>query len=130
MLPFGGLERSYLIYIPTDASSDNSREWPLILNYHGNPSDAEEHATYTLMANTAELRGFIVVFPEGYENSWNAGECCAGAADAGIDDIGFTLAILDDVKSKACIDESRTWAAGWSNGGLFVLSKSSPRAIA
>ncbi|HEX6723700.1 MAG TPA: hypothetical protein VF073_00520 [Gaiella sp.] len=36
------------------------------------------------------------------------------------DDVGFTGALLDDVENDLCIDRTRIYAMGMSNGGMFV----------
>jgi len=49
--------------------------------------------------------------------SWNAGKCCGGASQNGIDDVGFARAIVQAVAAEANVDRTRVYAAGHSNGG-------------
>ena len=37
-----------------------------------------------------------------------------------VDDVAFTMNLLDDVESRYCVDRSRIYAAGKSNGGGFT----------
>ncbi len=120
-LPHGGMTRSYLIYVPQSAGRSTNTQLPLFLIYHGTPSDAELMAGYTNNQVLAEQKNYIVVFPDGYQNSWNAGGCCPPANTNNIDDVGFTLAILADVQEKLCVNTTQTFAAGWSNGGYMAL---------
>jgi len=38
----------------------------------------------------------------------------------GADDVDFTLALIDKVSGKLCVDAQRVYAAGSSNGGMFT----------
>ena len=58
----------------------------------------------------------IVVYPQGYENSWNAGWCCGEAKDEGIDDVGFITDLIDYISSNFSVDSSRIYSSGHSNG--------------
>jgi len=111
-----GLVREFLIHVP--ASYDNTRAVPLVLNFHGATSNAEQQRSlFSQMDVTSDAKGFIVVYPEGVSNSWNAGACCGGAQSQGVDDVGFALALVEHMKSRACVDPKRIYAAGFSNGG-------------
>jgi polyhydroxybutyrate depolymerase len=68
---------------------------------------------------TADARGFVVAYPDGLNESWNAGMCCGGAAENGVDDVGFVRAVIKDIAERGCIDLKRVYATGMSNGGFF-----------
>ena len=68
---------------------------------------------------TADAEGFLVVYPNGLDQSWNAGLCCGRSATLGVDDVGFTRAVIEDLSARGCIDPSRVYATGMSNGGFF-----------
>jgi polyhydroxybutyrate depolymerase len=114
-LPHGGLSRSYRLHVPGWYSP--SVRTPLVVNIHGLNMTSALHIPFTRMNSTADSRGFVALYPEGYEKSWNAGVCCGAASDSGIDDVGFLRAVVADVGTKLCIDSSRVYAAGMSNGG-------------
>lgn len=115
-LEHDGLTRTFLIHVP--ASYDNTRAVPLVLNFHGATSNAEQQRSlFSQMDATADAKGFIVVYPEGVGSSWNAGACCGDAASQNVDDVGFALALVEHLKSRACIDPDRVYATGFSNGG-------------
>jgi polyhydroxybutyrate depolymerase len=91
---------------------------PLVLNFHGATSNAEQQRSlFSQMDATADAKGFIVVYPEGIGSSWNAGACCGDAASQSVDDVGFALALVEHMKSIACVDPARIYATGFSNGG-------------
>lgn len=120
-LTVGGVGRTGLIYSPSIArhspSSNSSAAMALILNFHGDPSDAETQADYTEMDVLAEAEGFYVVYPQGIGDHFNAGDCCTGAS---ADDLGFSRQIVDFVGDEACIDLDRVFATGYSNGGYMA----------
>ena len=111
-----GLRREFLIHIPP--SYDNTRPVPLVLNFHGATSNAEQQRSlFSRMDATADAEGFIVVYPEGIGASWNAGACCREAASQDVDDVGFARAIVAYMAQQTCIDLKRVYATGFSNGG-------------
>lgn len=108
-------DRNFLLYLPS--SYDNNEPLPLVLNFHGTPSNAEAQYYYTEMDRSAEENGFIVVFPNGVEEGFNAGDCCV---DHNLDDEAFSRAIVDWVGNEACVDLDQVFATGWSNGGYMA----------
>ncbi len=113
-----GLERDYVLYLPP--SYEEGSEMPLVFNFHGLGSNANEQFAYTLLHTVAAEEGFILVYPNGTENSvgvpfWNAG---FGVGET-VDDVGFTIAILDELVAELSVDESRVYSTGMSNGGYF-----------
>ena len=55
---------------------------------------------YTRMDETADEYGFVVAYPNGLSNSWNAGVCCGPSSNDDVDDVGFTRAIIDDQRTR------------------------------
>ncbi len=52
--------------------------------------------------------------------SWHAGDFCCGAAFmAGVDDVGFSKALVAAIDAEANINLSRVYATGLSNGGAL-----------
>lgn len=109
--------RSYNLYIP--AGVDGTQPIPLVLNFHGFTSDPGQQQFFSQMDPVADAHGFAVAYPAGLNNSWNAGYCCGQSATDGVDDVGFALAVIEDVKSRACIDDKRVYSTGMSNGGFL-----------
>ena len=114
----GGMQRNYLLDVPLTYIPDEGT--PLIFNFHGFGSSAFQQAFITDIPQKAGAQGYIVIHPNGYERSWNAGECCGKALAEDIDDVGFVLDILEEVKQAYCIDDSRIFTMGWSNGGYMT----------
>lgn len=116
-LQHDGMERSYLLHIPEKV--DLSVAGPLVVNMHGAGSTNWQQVLFSDMSTSADALGFIVVYPQGYGNTWNAGTCCGQAVRDDIDDVGFIRALVADVSAKVCVDASRVYATGMSNGGYM-----------
>ena len=118
------LQRSYLVHVPPQAAQ--ARSMPVVLNFHGGGSNAEVQKSYTRMDAAADRDGYIAVYPNGSAGiggrflTWNAGNCCGPAAALQIDDVGFALAVLDDLAARAAIDATRIYATGLSNGSMMA----------
>lgn len=118
-LQSNGMERSYVLHIP--ASLDLSQPAPLVLNYHGLTSNAAQQVAFSGLNTTADAEGFIVAYPEGISNSFNAGSCCSAFASPPHmeDDAAFARAVVADISSKVCVDDRRVYSTGMSNGGYM-----------
>jgi len=53
-------------------------------------------------------------------NGWNSGTCCGFKEKSPTDDFAFTRAVLAQVTPKLCIDPSKIWASGFSNGAMMA----------
>lgn len=128
--------RSYLVHMPP--RTDPQQPLPVVISFHGGGANAENQKWYTRMDEAADRDGYIAVYPNGSGGiggrflTWNAGNCCGMAVLAGIDDIGFTLAVLDDLARRTPIDRTRVYATGLSNGSMMAyrLAAEAPERIA
>lgn len=120
-----GATRVYTVHVP--ATMTTQTPTPLILAFAGYrmpPGQLEQ-------LSDLNGSGAIVVYPQAASTA--AGVGWQGAPySSGADDVAFTAALLDDVKSRLCVDPKRVFAAGISNGGGFVslLSCALPERIA
>jgi len=117
-LQHGGLSRSYRVYVPSSIKAGTAV--PLILDFHGHGANAAQEESSSGWKKKADQVGFIMVYPEGYDSSWNVGSCCGKAMSENVDDVGFSKAIIAAVSQAACIDPRRVYATGMSNGAGFV----------
>jgi len=113
-----GIERVFHVHFPS--GYDPATPTPVVLNFHGRQSNAQQQMIVSKMIAVADGAGFIVVHPEGIGGTWNAGLCCGEAMNANIDDVGFTRAMLDRLESELCVDARRVYATGLSNGGYMA----------
>jgi polyhydroxybutyrate depolymerase len=116
-LPYAGATRTANVHVP--ASYDPTHATPVVLNFHGYSSDATQEALLSDMTAKADKEGFVVAYPQGLNDSWNAGACCGTSAMTGVDDVGFVGALVDELESRLCVDARRIFATGMSNGGFL-----------
>ena len=108
------LERCWNVLVPSTVNLSN--EVPMIIDLHGNTLTMENQRALSEFDDIAEENGVIAVWPQGFENSWNAGYCCSAAGELGLNDTGLILEIVDRVALNHSVDEDRIYLTGWSNG--------------
>jgi polyhydroxybutyrate depolymerase len=131
-----GLPRNYLVHVPPQAAARSPL--PVVVNFHGAGGNAEVQKAYSRMDRAADRDGYIAVYPNGTGGignrflTWNAGTCCGRAAALQADDVGFALAMLDDLARRIAVDPQRIYATGLSNGSMMAyrLAAEAPHRIA
>jgi polyhydroxybutyrate depolymerase len=133
----GGRDRSYVLHVPPGAAAASR---PLLLAFHGGGGNAAGFQRYAGLDPLADRDGWLVAYPNGTHRwfderflTWNAGDCCAYATEAGVDDVGFALAVIEDVARAApALDRRRVYATGHSNGAMMAyrLADEAPERIA
>ena len=111
---YDDLERCWLLYVPDNLEINSTV--PLIVDMHGITKNAHEQYLLTDMDRIAREHNAIVVYPDGWGNSWNFGPCCDPALEEGIDDFGFIQELVNYTIQEYPIDSNRIYATGWSNG--------------
>jgi polyhydroxybutyrate depolymerase len=105
-----GVYRNYIVHVPTGYIA--STAYPLVLNLHGYTSNAAQEMFYTTMNNTADANHFIVVYPNGISNYWNA-------FGVGADDVKFLRELIDTISAHYNVNANRVYSCGMSNGGYM-----------
>jgi polyhydroxybutyrate depolymerase len=113
----GGHDRSYLFHVPPALGP-----LPLVMMLHGAGGSAQFAADETGWSQLADKAGFTVVYPEGVpvypkrvsKFLTNPQEWNDGSGRGHEEDVGFLLAVLDDLDHIA--DLSRVYITGFSNG--------------
>ncbi len=115
---FDGAQRRYLVHVP--ATYDGSRRLPVVVLFHGLGRSPEAMLRMTRFDQLADAENAIVVAPQaqGTVPAWRFREV-DGREGA---DLAFVDALLDDVDSTTCTDESRRYAVGFSNGGALTMA--------
>lgn len=114
-LEHGGRTRSYDLYVPETV--DVTQPSPLVINFHGLLGNPAQQAMFSQYDAAAVEAGVIVAYPAGVSNSWNTGLCCGGAQSEGVDDVGFARTLVQHIGLGSCVDPSKVFAIGMSNGG-------------
>jgi polyhydroxybutyrate depolymerase len=119
-----GQTRSYIYYSP----DQNNEPLPLLIAMHGYTQTAGTIMNFSEFNELADEHNFLVVYPQGIDNSWNVGFSGASTAD----DVGFIDALILKLSTDFPIDEERIYATGFSNGGFmsYRLAYELPNKIA
>lgn len=116
-IQFGGMQRTYRIYIPAMYSS--AKAVPLVFNLHGLGSNASQQEIYGDFRGIADTANFIIVAANGTETGAGQGWNNFGTPGSGVDDVGFISALIDKVSSNYTINKNRIYSTGMSNGGFM-----------
>lgn len=126
-LDWQGRTRSYVVHVPPRGSpGQSSGPLPVLLAFHGGGGDAHGFQRYAGLDAVADREGFVVVYPAGTGRfaprllTWNAGACCGYAHEHDVDDVGFSLALLDALAGEIDVDAARVYATGHSNGAMMA----------
>ncbi len=116
----GEYNRYYQMRVPKTYTGD---AMPLVLDLHGFGSPVafglSGERLVSGMDKVAQDEGVIVVWPQGIENAWNS--VSSDQLEPGdIDDVGFLLALVEEIQLAVNIDSSRVYVMGISNGGAMA----------
>lgn len=108
-----GRTREYRLLVPNNYSGNAAV--PLMLDFHALLTSSSYQLNNSGTREVANAEGFLVAYPQGIDNAWNIGPCCTESRQ--IDDVAFARAVVAQVSAEACVDSSRVYATGYSNGG-------------
>ena len=121
--------RPYRLVAPT--TLDPRKTYPLVLVLHGLGGTSEHVERYYQLDQLVDEQGFLVAYPEGTEETrrrhfwgghrrfWNATDACCDFYGAGVDDVAYLDAVIDDVSAHYRVDAKRVFVMGLSNGGYM-----------
>lgn len=106
--------REVLIHTPTGFRSD--RYLPVVVVFPGKGGVARQAQTaYKLDSLPA-----IMVYPQATAGTDGFYAWQGAPYSSGADDVAFTAAVLDTVETQLCVDRTKVYAMGMSNGGGFT----------
>jgi polyhydroxybutyrate depolymerase len=113
-LSSGGQNRTYLRQLPS--TYDAQQPLPLVINLHGFSQSGRAQENLSGMGAFGKSRGFITVSPNGLGSPpyWDTQENSR--------DTVFIGALLDQTASQLCVDRTRVYVSGMSNGAFFAAS--------
>lgn len=126
-LSLDGREREYTVYRPSDLALDAAS----LLVLHGSGGDVQRIRAFTgrRFESLADQHGFRVIYPQGFEGSWNGcrDEASSSANRLDVDDVGFLRTVLERETPAG----ARRMAFGFSGGGhmAFRLALEAPDTI-
>lgn len=125
VLSHQGRSRYYLVHVPPQAAAGTPL--PVLLALHGGGGNAEQFKAESGFDDVGTREGALVVHPGGSGMlprtllTWNAGtDCCGFALDQEVDDVGFLLALVEELAARTPVDRRRVYVAGHSNGGMMA----------
>ncbi len=116
-VPVGLISRRYVVWRPIPRRRKDPV--PVVLGFHGGGGTLEQWEQHPALHTARTAADFVIVYPEGYHRTWNAGLCCGDALQANIDEVKFVRALLKDLASIIKIDRRRIYATGFSNGAML-----------
>ena len=105
-----GVQRTFIIHLPTGYSTNN--QYPIVLNLHGLLSNATIQQSITEFDNIADIKGFIVVYPNGNGilNKW---ETISNS------DVDFLSNLVDTIRANYSTNNC-LFVTGFSQGGFMT----------
>lgn len=116
---YDGEKRKFRIYFPENY--DENQLYPVVFALHGRFGDGKQMEKSSLFNPIADENNVIMVYPDGYEKSWNDGRGEGPAADNNIDDVGFIDALINLIIGDYAVDDSKIYVCGMSNGGFMSM---------
>lgn len=116
-LAFGGLERDYRVHVSARASAETAQ--PIVLAFHGRGGRGADIEAASGLLPLSDREGFLLVSPDGTGSprGWGAG---ASMSNWLVDDVAFVNGLLDRLETDFCVDTTRIYAVGYSNGGFLA----------
>jgi polyhydroxybutyrate depolymerase len=112
------------LHVPSGYNADTPA--PLVVLLHGYGSSGEGQESYMKFGALVDSHGFLLVYPDGTPEAsgrnarfWNASQACCNFGGSTVDDSGYVLDIINDIKSRYSIDPKRVYLIGHSNGGFM-----------
>ncbi len=122
----GSENRPYNAYIP----EVKDKALPVVLMLPGVQNDsAPGMEAETGLNRLAKERGFIAVYPFakdkeqamlGKVQDWNSPGAGLTTPDKSYDDVDYVRGVIDQIKTKAKVDENAIYVVGFSSGGEFA----------
>ncbi|ELS58895.1 alpha/beta hydrolase family esterase [Streptomyces viridochromogenes] len=109
-----GKQRTYKVHAPPGYTPD--KELPLVIAMHPYPSTGAYMERLSGLSEKAAQEDFLVVYPDGHAQAFNALVCCGSE-----DDVGLLRTITHRFVDKWGADPDLIYATGISNGGGMSL---------
>ncbi|TGJ75292.1 hypothetical protein E0Z10_g11033, partial [Xylaria hypoxylon] len=114
-LTSSGRDRSYSVHLLS--GYDKSAAYPVVLGFYGSSSLGLFFEVDTKMSESRFSANKIMVYPNGVGGAWAGANYSQVSVD---EDLQFVTDLLAELRDEYCVDDSRIYATGISNGGGFV----------
>lgn len=120
-LRHGGRERTFVVVTPRVLPASPR----LLFYFHGSLQNGNVARNFTgrTFDAMAARTGTVLIYPDGVERHFNDARLLLGerTRELGIDDVGFTRALVSWAVTHRGIDPAQVFACGFSNGGQMVI---------
>jgi poly(3-hydroxybutyrate) depolymerase len=103
-----GKDRSYSYHVPS--SYDANKPYAVVIGFHGSSSIGAFFELDTKMSQERYSADKIMIYPNGIGGSWAGPTYHSGSTVT--EDVTFMKDVIEDVKSRFCIDEAKVFGAG------------------
>jgi poly(3-hydroxybutyrate) depolymerase len=112
--------RTYLYFLPETYNQDTPA--PLVLSFHGGRQTAHRQANLDELTNPYFNTDHILIYPQALQTGKSITDrFWQGSPGSGdVDDISYVADILDAIEEEFCVDLTRIYATGKSEGGGLV----------
>ena len=110
----GGYQRSYLIHLPS--TYQPAVPTPVIMAFHGRKGNGADIEAFSGL----DALPVIAVYPVGLPGEADQPAWQGAPYQPPSDDVLFVSDLLDRLQSSLCVDPTRIYATGKSNGGGFT----------
>jgi polyhydroxybutyrate depolymerase len=107
-----GRDRDYLLHVP----GPMPERMPLVVELHGRGADPLRFDAVTGFGALADQAGFALALPRAVARVWNDSRVATAIAD----DVGYLIAMVDDICGRVPVDPGRVYVVGMSNGATMA----------
>ena len=112
--------------VQTPSDYTTATRYPLVVVLHARGSSAAATAIYLGATQRIEARQFVLVTPDGTEDSegrlaWDAGASDSMFEPEAPDDIAYVLGLIDEAQQTYRLDAARIYLMGSSDGGHLAI---------
>jgi len=113
---FQGKARTYQLFVPK--AYTGAARVPVVFNFHGYGSNAVEEMVYADFKPQAQKNNFLIVAPDGQDGGGRHWSFSEGGGFQ--NDVTMVSALLKRIEGQLCVDATRVYSTGMSDGGAMT----------
>ena len=116
-LTVNGVARTYRVTVP---ARDAGVPLPVLFAFHGGDEGHFGFPQQSLFDRLADEQGAILIYPHAKLVDPNEGAWQLNTSEGYTQDTEFVEAMIDELRSRYCVDLKRLYATGYSLGSMFT----------